>query len=144
MGRAVRRRLLQAASLLLVLGMASACMTSEQYDGFTALNADRSANAMPVLGYDQMLENKAQAWAENLAAKGYLYHSNLPDGITGCWRWLGENVGYGPSISVIENAYMNSPGHRANILSPNYTVAAVGVAHHGLLVYTVQEFMQPC
>jgi len=44
----------------------------------------------------------------------------------------------------IERAYMASPGHRANILNGNFNRAAVGVAHRGNQVFTVQVFLQSC
>jgi uncharacterized protein YkwD len=91
-----------------------------------------------------MLQAKAQAWADRLANENALYHSHLADGIGGCWRELGENVGYGGSIADIQGAYMSSAGHRANILNARFNYAAVGVAHRGDRVFTVQVFMQGC
>ena len=132
------------AGMVVVVLLAVACDTAANDAGLAALNTDRNANGLSSLALDQMLQTKAQMWAENLASQNTLYHSNLPDGITGCWRMLGENIGYGPSIAVIEAAYMNSPHHRANILNTQYTRSAVGVAWHGNTVFTVQEFMQPC
>ena len=54
---------------------------------------------------------------------------------------LGENVGHGPSVAAIEQAFMNSPGHRANILNPEFNWAGTGVsvAADGT-VYLVQVF----
>ena len=126
--------------MVLIVG----CTSPQQDQVFQALNHDRNVYGMGSLGYSEMQRNKAQGWADHLAAVGYLSHSNLPDGVSGCWRSLGENVGSGPSIGVIENAYMGSSGHRANILNPYFRYAATGVAWRGSTVYTVQEFMQPC
>ena len=57
---------------------------------------------------------------------------------------LGENVGYGPSIATIESAYMNSPGHRANILASKWNGVGTGYATNGDRVYTVQVFIKTC
>ena len=138
------RPLRMVAGLLLTGMLVVACNSAVNDAGLAALNADRNHNGLGSLALDQMLQTKAQLWAENMAAKNTLYHSNLEDGITGCWRMIGENVGYGPSIAAIENAYMNSPHHRANILNTQYTRSAVGVAWRGNTVFTVQEFLQPC
>jgi uncharacterized protein YkwD len=54
---------------------------------------------------------------------------------------LGENVGSGPSVEAIQAAFMNSPGHRANILNPEFNWAGAGVAVAGNgTVYVVQVF----
>ena len=45
----------------------------------------------------------------------------LADGAPPGWRKLGENVGMGGSISSVHVAYMDSPGHRANVLDPAFT-----------------------
>jgi uncharacterized protein YkwD len=39
---------------------------------------------------------------------------------------------------------MASPGHRDNVMNPAFGYAAVGVAHRGDRVFTVQVFMQGC
>lgn len=129
-----------AAVLLL-----SACFDgSEQQQGIDAMNKDRAAHGVPGAIRHDMLQRKAQAWAEHLAGQNSLSHSKLSDGISGCWRSLGENVGFGPSIGHIQQAYMKSPAHKANILNGKFNYAAVGVAHRGDMVFTVQVFMQGC
>lgn len=124
--------------------LVTSCLSPQAQETADRLNADRAANGRPALVVNQMLANKAQAWAARLAGQYTLYHSNLSDNISGCWRSLGENVGYGGSIAIVENAYMNSSGHRANILNSGYQYVGTGVAYNGPLVFTVQEFMQGC
>src|SRR5687767_12297721 len=103
----------------------SACFNGgEQQEGIDRLNHDRAAYGVPATVLHGMLQAKAQAWADRLANENALYHSNLTDGIGGCWRELGENVGYGGSIAEIQGAYMNSAGHRANVLNPRFNYAA--------------------
>jgi uncharacterized protein YkwD len=58
----------------------------------------------------------------------------------------GENIAAGqPDSSSVMNGWMNSPGHRANILSTNLT--HIGVGHHygskGYRNYWTQMFMTP-
>jgi uncharacterized protein YkwD len=69
----------------------------------------------------------------------------LSDGAPSTWLKLGENVGYGGTIAAIHEAYLNSPGHRANIMDPTFTeigAAAVwGDCEGQHRVFTVQEFM---
>lgn len=131
--------LLAAVSLLL-----SACLGSAQSQVLNELNADRKANSRSVLPIQADAQRKAQAWAEKLARENKLYHSNLPDGISTRWCSLGENVGYGPNVAAIEDGYMASSGHRANILSTKWNGVGVGYAKNGSRVYTVQVFIKTC
>ena len=108
------------------------------------MNADRTANRLGALPINYEAQAKAQAWAERLARDNRLYHSTLTDGIHSRWCSLGENVGYGPSVETIETAYMNSPGHRANILASKWNGVGTGYATNGTRVYTVQVFIKTC
>ncbi len=64
-----------------------------------------------------------------MAAKNRLYHNPyLAKWLSGFdWNILGENVGYGGSITSLHSAFMASPGHRANNLSKAYKRVGVGV-----------------
>ena len=55
---------------------------------------------------------------------------------------LGENVGYGATIASVHRGYMNSSGHRQNILDRRFNYIGVGYAKSGNRVYTVQVFMK--
>ncbi len=130
-----------AAVMALVL---SACLSADQSSATKALNADRTANRVQTLDTHQQAQAKAQAWADKLARENKLYHSTLSDGITGCWRNLGENVGYGGSIQAVQNSFMGSSGHRANAISSTWNGVGVGVAKNGNRVYVVQVFIKAC
>lgn len=119
-------------------------LTASQQGAKNLLNRDRNLNRRAVLVSEADAQAKAQAWANRLAAEGKIYHSKLSDGIRTRWCSLGENVGYGPSMSAVEKAFMNSARHRANILNPKYTGVGVGVAYRGNVVYVVQFFIKPC
>ena len=136
-------RLAIAALLVLVMGSTlTACQSSEQARVATLVNQTRAQYGRSALRDNLQLDQKAQAWAEHLARYNTLAHSNLPSGITYQWRSLAENVGYGGSIEQVHQAYLNSPGHRANILDPRWNYMGTGVAWRGSRVFTVQVFMQ--
>lgn len=139
------RRLTRGIALLLasvlVLG---ACLNAEQSQALDRLNADRRANNRTTLSTQSDAQSKAQAWAERLARENRLYHSTLSQGIGVRWCWLAENVGYGSSIAGVQRAFMNSSGHRANVLSTRPNGVGVGVAHNGNRVFVVQVFIQTC
>lgn len=109
------------------------------------VNATRSANGLRQLRHNVVLDIKADRWAQRLRDACNLSHSKLSDGAPKEWRKLGENVGYGGTITQVHDAYLNSPGHRANILDPAYTsmgAAAVwGECSGQQRVFTVQVFM---
>ena len=126
----------------------SACLTPQQGSVLSELNADRRANGLSALNTQADAQAKAQAWAEKIARDGRLSHSNLSDGIKVRWCNLGENVGYGASVASIQDAYMSSSGHRANVLSKTWNGVGVGYAKgkvNGVsVIFTVQVFIKTC
>lgn len=138
------RRRVALATVLCAMALLTGCLRSTQSQVLNELNADRAAYKLRTLGTQADAQAKAQAWAEKLARENTLYHSTLSDGIRVKWCSLGENVGYGPNVPAIEDAYMNSSGHRANILSTKWNGVGVGYATNGKRVFTVQVFIKTC
>jgi uncharacterized protein YkwD len=112
------------------------------------INASRTDNGLPALADDAQLDGLAQAWADQLAAAGHLVHQDLYAVITSPymagWQRLTENLFQGGASStnaLVENMWLNSPGHRDNILDPNVNRVGVGVAHDGAgNTYVVADF----
>ncbi|MFN8036621.1 MAG: CAP domain-containing protein [Acidimicrobiia bacterium] len=140
-----RRVVATAVAGVLAIALLGAC-TPDQQDGWSALRDDRVAQGVHPIGWRQDLQDKAQSWAEHLARPGVTFaHSQLVDGVTGCWGALGENIAQNYSITGAEASFMGSPGHRANILNAQFNSFAVGVARaDDGRVYVVQEFGQLC
>ena len=138
------KRLAGIVGLALTLCLLTSCLQPGQSEVLSAMNKDRQALNLRTLGTQADAQRKAQAWAEKLARENKLYHSTLPDGIGVKWCSLGENVGYGPDVPTIEAAYMNSPGHKANIVSTKWNGVGVGHATNGKRVFTVQVFIKTC
>ncbi len=139
-----RRMLAGAAGLVVTLGLLTGCLTTQQESVRSAMTHDRHAHNLQQLRVQADAQAKAQAWAERLAHDGYLHHSNLSDGIHVRWCSLGENVGSGPNVTAVEQAYMASPAHRANILATRWNGVGVGYATRGQTVYTVHVFIRTC
>lgn len=140
LGMAIRK----VALLAMCAAVLSGCLGPAQQEVYEELMTDRDAYGLSELPVQAQAQRKAQAWAEKLARENKLYHSTLSDGITAKWCSLGENVGYGPSVSAIEDAYMASPGHKANIISTKWNGVGVGYAKSGKRIYTVQVFIRTC
>ncbi|MEO6534127.1 MAG: CAP domain-containing protein [Pseudolysinimonas sp.] len=92
-------------------------------DVLTCVNQIRAYYGLHSLSSSGSLNATAQACAERMAASGQMTHSTYPGG----WSIWGENIaeGYASSVSVF-NAWMASPGHRANILRPTFTQMGIG------------------
>lgn len=118
-------------------------LTADQNHALDLVNSTRAQYGLPGLAVDWDARNKAQSWAEHLAAIGYLAHSDLAAGISGTWSVLGENVGQGASIQIVHDAYVGAAGHRANILDGRWTGVGTGVAYNSVgRTFTVQVFIQ--
>jgi uncharacterized protein YkwD len=133
---------------LLLGGTLTACeSTAAERDAVRqAVNESRAAAGLPGLRENVTLSVKADRWAQTMRDQCRIWHSNLADGAPAGWRKLGENVGMGANIGQIHVAYMNSPGHRANVLDRAFTeigTAAVwGDCPRGRTLFTVHVFMR--
>lgn len=104
-------------------------------DVLTCVNQIRAFYGLGSLHANASLNATAQACAERMAASNSMTHSAYPGG----WSTWGENIaeGYGSSVSVF-NAWMASPGHRANILKATYT--QMGIGHVAAGSWWCQQF----
>lgn len=137
------RATLGLAAVVAMLTLVFAACSPEVIKTNDLVNASRAQNGMGAYGWNNDLYFKAQGWADQLARDGYLHHSNLADGAPAGWMSLGENVGVGYDLGQIQNAFMNSPGHRANILSGVFDADGIGVSRDAQGRYwVVHEFAQ--
>jgi uncharacterized protein YkwD len=116
----------------------------------TLVNAERAKVGAAPLTFDQQATDAAKAHAEDMRLRNYFSH-NSPEGFTPADRlaavkatgfsMTGENIALGQTTAAaVMTAWMNSPGHRANILNPNFTHLGIGVADPG--PYWVQVFLR--
>lgn len=135
------RSLTRLGGFLIALLLVAAACSPQQQQALDLVNAERAAAGIHGLLPSPHAMNKAQAWAEEMARTGSLRHSDLRQGMPEGFLRLGENVGRGPSIEAIQQGFMNSPAHRANLLDRNFDWGGTGyaVAADGT-VYVVQVF----
>jgi hypothetical protein len=120
-------------------------------DVFTLVNQQRAANGLAPLTRNSALDRSASSFAAQMASQGFFSHTGLDGstplsrmqaaGYTNVLVW-GENIAAGQSdAQSVMAAWMNSPGHAANILSASYRNIGIGVAYGGPYgVYWVQDF----
>ena len=108
------------------------------------VNAERAAAGLPPLTVSGCAQTFAVTWSRHMAATGDFSHQSLTPILTGCGaRGAGENIAYGAtSPEQFMSLWMNSSGHRANILRPSFTHLGVGVAKtaNGTW-YATQDFL---
>ncbi len=113
------------AGVVLVTGQAAAS-TNPGAAFVAATNQARAAAGLPGLTVSGDLTAAATHQAQSMADANALFHTpNLGSGLC-CWEMVGENVGHGPSVPVIQAAFMASPEHRANILRAAFSQIGVG------------------
>ena len=81
------------------------------------INGERAAHGLRTLQTHWDLEDDASLQTARQVRKGTIFHtSDLTGVMSSGWSSLGENVGVGPNIPLLHDAFMDSPGHRANVL----------------------------
>ena len=127
---------------------------------FHYTNEVRQRNGIPPLTWENCLRDVARAHSADMLVRNYFSH-NSPEGRTpfdriqaGCpfpMSMSGENIWMGsgyPAGNVrqlarlIVDNWMSSPGHRKNLLHPEYTDIGIGVAAGGKEVRVTQAFLR--
>lgn len=127
-----------------------ASLSTEEQLAFDLLNADRAANGLAPLKLNISVTAVAQRHAQDEINRDFFAHNN-PDGLSPfdrmhaagiSFRYGGENLAINQDVTAAQQALMNSPGHRANILSPDYSEVGIGIRYNtqGAL-YVVQCFI---
>jgi uncharacterized protein YkwD len=123
-----------AADNLPVIGQATLCL----------LNQQRAAHGLKALRVNVRLGNASSSYSQRMVAQAFFSHE-APDGTTLVQRltsvgyldggddWVvGENIGWGQgplsTPQAMVDAWMNSSGHRRNILSGEYAEIGLGLA----------------
>lgn len=111
-------------------------------------NQERAKNGLSALKIDTTLSKMAHEKSRDMSANGYFSHTSptygspfdmmKKYGIT--YHYAGENIAMGQQTpEEVVKAWMNSQGHRENILNPNYNYIGVGYVSQGN--YWTQEFI---
>lgn len=117
---------------------------------FTALNQYRKSKGLAQLSYSKVLEKAANAHAIDLYRRDFFDHTN-PDGdgpldraiAAGFCRayMIGENIAWNQqSVTEVQQAWEQSPGHNANMINPQYRYVGMGYYFSANGPYYVQLF----
>jgi hypothetical protein len=110
------------------------------------LNGERTRANLPALTADPAIVPIAREWSQNMADQNRLYHrpdlrAQVEARVTRDWRRIGENVGRGPDVPGLHTAFMNSPGHRANVLG-DYNRVGIAVVNSGSTIWVTFNFLK--
>lgn len=121
---------------------------------FNKVNEERAKAGVSPLSYNSTMEKYARIKSQDMGDNNYFSHADLSgnyitskmkaDGVS--YKAWGENIAYIGGITdptalankFMEN-WMNSEGHRKNILSTNFDSIGIGVYQSGNRVYATQE-----
>ncbi len=114
--------------------------SSSEQRMLTLVNQERTSRGLHALQMDPKLQEVARAHCKDMFKNGYFAHNSL-DGKTPFDRMhnagitflvAGENLALAPNVDIAHNGLMNSPGHRANILTPEFGKVGIGVIDGGV------------
>jgi uncharacterized YkwD family protein/spore coat assembly protein SafA len=127
--------------------------TAQENEVIRLVNVQRSKAGLQQLKTNWQLCRVARYKSADMANKGYFSHQSptygspfqMMESFGLKFSAAGENIAYGQRTPAeVMNAWMNSPGHRSNIMNGTYTEIGVGLAKNSSGVcYWTQQFMKP-
>lgn len=104
------------------------------------VNKERASRNLQILAQDDTLTKIGRGHSADMFTRGYFAH-NSPEGKNVSDRAMeknysflviGENLAYAPSVALAHKGLMDSEGHRANILSPDFSKIGIGIMDGGV------------
>lgn len=110
-------------------------LTADELEVFNLINQQRTQAGLPALKIDNELQNVARIKAQDMVNNGYFSHTSPVYGTPFemiknfgiSYKAAGENIAGNSTNSGAVTAWMNSEGHRANILSNSFNYTGVAV-----------------
>ncbi|ALP95506.1 SafA/ExsA family spore coat assembly protein [Intestinimonas butyriciproducens] len=125
---------------ILTIPEEDAAVTQYEQEVIRLVNEIRVQNGLSALTYNWELSRVARYKSQDMVDNRYFSHTSPTYGTPFqmirsfglSYRSAGENIAYGQRTpQAVVNAWMNSSGHRANILSSSYTQIGVGYVANG-------------
>ena len=148
----LRRLLVLVAMVAGLLAVSAGSVTAApapdvaERDFLALLNAERTKAGLAPLTFDGAIVPIAREWSARMSATNVLSHrpdlrAQIESRVTRDWSRIGENVGRGGDVGGLHVAFMNSPGHRANVLG-DYNRVGIGVVVNGSTVWVTFNFLK--
>ena len=110
-------------------------LTSDEWEVFNLINQQRSQNGLSPLKIDYEVQRVARIKAQDMVNNNYFSHTsptygspfNMLNNFKVSYRTAGENIAGNSSNSAAVTAWMNSSGHKANILNSSFNYTGIGV-----------------
>jgi uncharacterized protein YkwD len=104
------------------------------------VNKERTSRGLNALTFDSKLRDVGRFHSEDMFRRGYFSHyspegqsvANRAEKFGVSYLVIGENLAYAPNLELAHKGLMNSPGHRANILSEDFNKIGIGVLDGGI------------
>ena len=118
-------------------GNTTVTLTADEKEVFNLINQQRANNGLPALKIDNELQRVARIKAQDMVDKNYFSHNSPTYGspfdmmksFKISYKTAGENIAGNNNNSSAVTAWMNSPGHKANILNSSFNYTGVGVVN---------------
>lgn len=114
-------------------------LSNEEQEMLKLVNQARAQNNVPALKADVELANVARIKSKDMIDNNYFSHNSPTYGspfdmmkqFGVQYLKAGENIAGNQTVAAAHDALMKSPGHRKNILSPDYTHIGIGIVEGG-------------
>ena len=116
-------------------GTQTSSMNSDEKEVFDLINKQRTNNGLPALRNDSEVQRIARIKAQDMVDNNYFSHNSPTYGspfdmlksFKVSYKTAGENIAANSSNSSAVTAWMNSSGHKANILNSSFNYTGIGV-----------------
>lgn len=117
---------------------------------FDSVNRERAAQSLPALHWDETLAAAARKHANRMAFYNLVEHQltgepDLQARLTEAGARFGgfaENIAVAANAAIIHSGWMDSPGHRKNILNPDLNAIGIAAVRASGGLFAVQDFSQ--
>ncbi len=110
-------------------------LTTDELEVFNLINKQRTKNGLSALKIDSEVQNVARIKAQDMVNNNYFSHTSptygspfdMLNSFKVSYKTAGENIAGNSSNSAAVTAWMNSSGHKANILNSSFNYTGIGV-----------------
>ena len=115
----------------------SSNLTSDEQEVFNLINQQRMNNGLQALKIDEEVQRVARIKAQDMVDNNYFSHTSPTYGspfdmlksFKISYKTAGENIAGNSNNNSAVTAWMNSSGHKANILNSNFNYTGIGVVN---------------